>query len=53
MVRPLDGGRGCDWRQLGYAKEVLGGIVLTDDGLRRTAIDRERVLTFVEADASR
>ena len=38
-------------KDIGYAKEVLGGIVLTDDGLQRIAIDRER--TFVEADASR
>jgi hypothetical protein len=40
-------------KDIGYAKEVLGGIVPTDDGLRRIAIDRERVLTFVEADALR
>jgi hypothetical protein len=40
-------------KDIGYAKEVLGGIVLTDDGLQRIAIDRERVRTFVEADASR
>ena len=40
-------------KDIGYAKEVLGGIVLTDDGLRRIAIDREHVRTFVEADASR
>jgi hypothetical protein len=26
-------------KDLGYAKEVLGGLVLTDDGLQRTAID--------------
>jgi hypothetical protein len=38
-------------KDIGYAKEVLGGIFLTDDGLQR--IDRERVRTFVEADASR
>jgi hypothetical protein len=38
---------------VGYAKEVLGGLVLTDDGLQRIAIDRERVRTFVEADAAR
>ena len=38
---------------IGYAREGLGGIVLTDDGLRRIAIDREHVRTFVEADASR
>jgi hypothetical protein len=31
----------------------LGGIGLTDDGLQRIAIDRERVRHFVEADASR
>jgi hypothetical protein len=40
-------------KDIGYAKEVLGGIVLTDDGLQRIAIDRERIRTFVEADASR
>src|SRR5712664_643443 len=40
-------------KDIGYAKEVLGGIVLTDDGLQRIAIDRERVRTFVEADAPR
>ena len=40
-------------KDIGYAKEVLGGLVLTDDGLRQIAIDRERVRTFVEADASR
>jgi hypothetical protein len=27
-------------RDIGYVKEVLGGIVVTDDGLRRIAIDR-------------
>jgi hypothetical protein len=35
------------------SEEVLGGLVLTDDGLQRISIDRERVRTFVEADASR
>ena len=40
-------------KDIGYAKEVLGGLVLTDDGLQRIAIDRERVRTFVQADASR
>jgi hypothetical protein len=40
-------------KDVGYAKEVLGGLVLTDDGLRRIAIDRERIRTFVEGDASR
>ena len=30
-------------KDIGYAKEVLGGLVLTDDGLERIAIDRERV----------
>jgi len=40
-------------KDIGYAKEVSGGIVLTDDGFRRIAIDRERVRNFVEADASR
>ena len=32
-------------KDIGYAKEVLGGLVLTDDGLQRIAIDRERVTT--------
>jgi hypothetical protein len=40
-------------KDIGYAKEVLAGLVLTDDGLQRIAIDRERIRTFVEADASR
>ena len=40
-------------RDIGYAKEVLGGLVLTDDGLQRIAIDRERIRTLIEADASR
>jgi hypothetical protein len=40
-------------KDIGYANEVSGGIVLTDDGFRRIAIDRERVRNFVEADASR
>ena len=40
-------------KDIGYAKEVLGVLVLTDDGLQRIAVDRERVRTFVEADASR
>ena len=40
-------------KDIGYAKEVLGGLVLTDDGLQRIAIDRERIRTFIEADASR
>jgi hypothetical protein len=31
----------------------LGGLVLTDDGLQRIAIDRERIRSFIEADASR
>jgi hypothetical protein len=30
-------------KDFGYAKEVLGGLVLTDDGLERIAIDREHV----------
>jgi hypothetical protein len=30
-------------KNIGYAKEVLGGLVLTDDGLERIALDRERV----------
>jgi hypothetical protein len=29
-------------KDIGYAKEVFGGLVLTDDGLRRVTIDRER-----------
>ena len=29
-------------KDIGYAKEVLGGLVLADDGLQRIAIDRER-----------
>ena len=32
---------------VGYAKEVLGGLVLTDDGLQRIAIDRDFIRTFV------
>jgi hypothetical protein len=32
-------------KDVGYAKEVLGGLVLTDDGLQRIAIDRERIRT--------
>jgi hypothetical protein len=28
-------------KDIGYAKEVLGGLVLTDDGLQRIAIGRE------------
>jgi hypothetical protein len=28
-------------KDIGYAKEVLGWLVLTDDGLQRIAIDRE------------
>ncbi len=40
-------------KNIGYAKEVLGGLVLTDDGLQRIAIDRERIRTLIEADASR
>jgi len=31
----------------------LGALVLTDDGLQRIAIDRERIRTFIEDDASR
>jgi hypothetical protein len=27
-------------KDIGYAKEVLGDLVLTDDGLRRAALDR-------------
>ena len=40
-------------KDVGYVKEVLDGLVLTDDGLQRIAIDRERIRTFVEGDASR
>jgi hypothetical protein len=40
-------------KDIGYAKEVLGGLVLTDDGLQRIAIDRECVRTFFKADVSR
>jgi hypothetical protein len=29
-------------KDIGYAKEVLGGLVLTDDGLRRVAVDDDR-----------
>jgi hypothetical protein len=29
------------------------GLVLTDDGLQRIAIDRERIRTFIKDDASR
>ena len=32
----------CRLKDIGYAKEVLGGLVLTDDGLQRIAIDREQ-----------
>jgi hypothetical protein len=37
-------------KDIGYAKEVLGGLVLTDDGLQRIAIDRliASIRTFVE-----
>ena len=27
-------------KDIGYAKEVLGDLILTDDGLRRVAVDR-------------
>lgn len=27
-------------KDIGYAKEVLGDLVLTDDGLQRVAVDR-------------
>lgn len=33
-------------KDIGYDKEVLGGIVLTDAGLQRLEIDRERVRAF-------
>ena len=33
----------CRLKDVGYAREVLGGLILTDDGLERIAIDRERV----------
>jgi hypothetical protein len=29
-------------KDIGYAKEVLGDLVLTDDGLRRVAVDAPR-----------
>jgi hypothetical protein len=29
-------------KDIGYAKEVFGGLVPTDDGLRRVTIERER-----------
>jgi hypothetical protein len=29
-------------KDLGYAKEVLGDVVLTDDGLRRVAMEDDR-----------
>jgi hypothetical protein len=29
-------------KDIGYAKEVLGDLVLTDDGLRRAAVDSDR-----------
>jgi hypothetical protein len=35
-------------KDIGYAKEVLGGLVLTDDGLQRIAIDRERIRTLID-----
>jgi hypothetical protein len=40
-------------KDIGYAEEVFGGLVLTDDGLQRITIDRERSRSFFEADASR
>lgn len=40
-------------KDVGYAKEVLGGLVLTDDGLQRIAIDRDCIRTFVETDTPR
>ena len=40
-------------KDIGYVKEVLGGLVLTDDGFQRIAIDRECVRTFFKADVSR
>ena len=40
-------------KNIGYAKEVLGGLVLTDDGLERIAIDRDFIRTFVATDTSR
>ena len=33
-------------KDIGYAKEVLGGLVLTDDGLQRIAIDRDCIRNF-------
>jgi hypothetical protein len=32
-------------KDIGYAKEVLGDLVLTDDGLRRAAVDRSQAST--------
>ncbi len=32
-------------KDIGYAKEVLGDLVLTDDGLRRVAVDRSQAST--------
>ena len=29
----------CRLKDIGYAKEVLGDLVLTDDGLQRVAVD--------------
>ena len=37
-------------KDIGYAK---GGLVLTDDGLQRIAIDRDFIRTFVATDTSR
>jgi len=31
-------------KDIGYAKEVLGDLVLTDDGLRRVAVDTPSAL---------
>jgi hypothetical protein len=32
-------------KDIGYAKEVLGDLVLTDDGLRRAAVDKSQTDT--------
>ena len=40
-------------KDIGYAKEVLGGLVLTDDGLQRIAIDREHPFGSAPGGAAR
>ena len=34
-------------KDIGYAKEVLGDLVLTDDGLRRAAMDQGKIAGLV------